>query len=131
MTSPTVLTPAPTGASSTLGARIGLVLFGLLSLADIATPFVTDGSHPPISISVISAVLGVISLVLVVQAWRGRHRAVIPLVVTRILSAASAVPAFFGGVPAPAVLAAAAIVVVTTVGVILVVPARVSARASR
>lgn len=106
--------------------RAGLVVFGLLSVADLSTPLVTDGEHPPMSIAIVAAVIGLISLGLVVLAWRGVRRAVVPLVVLRVLSALTAVPAFLEpGVPGAAKAAAGAGIVVTAVALILVlVPAR-------
>lgn len=105
--------------------RVGLVLFGLLSVGDIADLALTDGDHPPYLVAALSAVLGLASLYFVVAAWRGRHRALLPLLVLRVLSALSAVPAFFvADVPRAAVVSAAAIVVLTVVGVLLVAPAR-------
>jgi hypothetical protein len=106
--------------------RTGLVLLGLLSVGDLAGPLLTDGEHPPMSIALIGAALGLASLVLVVMAWRGARRAAVPLIVLRVLSALSAVPAFFAGdVPAAAVAAAAIIVVLTVIGTaLLLVPAR-------
>jgi hypothetical protein len=101
--------------------KAGLVVFGLLSVADLATPLASDGEHPPMSIALIGAALGLISLVLVVLAWRGQRRAVVPLIVLRVLSAASALPAFFAGdVPAGAMVAAGAVVILTAVGTVLV-----------
>jgi hypothetical protein len=106
--------------------RAGLILFGLLSIGDLAGPLLTDGEHPPMSIALIGAVLGLISLVLVVLAWRGERRAVVPLIVLRVLSAASALPAFFlGDVPAAALVAAGVTVVLAVAGTVLVLlPAR-------
>jgi hypothetical protein len=106
--------------------RAGLVVFGVLSVGDLAGPLMTDGDHPPMSIALIGSVLGLVSLVLVVLAWRGERRAVVPLIVLRVLSAASALPAFFtGDVPTAAVIAAGAIVALTAVGTVLVLkPAR-------
>lgn len=106
--------------------RTGLVLLGLLSVGDLAGPLLTDGEHPPMSIALIGSALGLVSLVLVGFAWRGARRAVVPLIVLRVLSALSAVPAFFAGdVPAAAVAAAAIIVVLTVAGIaLLLVPAR-------
>jgi hypothetical protein len=78
------------------------------------------------SIALIGSALGLASLVLVVFAWRGARRAVVPLIVLRVLSALSAVPAFFAGdVPGAAVAAAGIIVVLTVAGIaLLLVPAR-------
>jgi hypothetical protein len=106
--------------------RAGLVVLGLLSLGDLAAPLLTDGEHPPMSVALIGSALGLVSLVLVVLAWRGARRAVVPLIVLRVLSALAAVPAFFvGDVPAAAVAAAGLVVALTALGVaLLLVPAR-------
>ncbi|NIK58261.1 hypothetical protein [Kribbella shirazensis] len=101
--------------------RFGLVLLGLLALGDLATPLVTDGEHPPMSIAIGAAVIGLISVVLVVFAWRGKRWALAPLITLRLASALLAVPAFFeSGVPTAAVLAAGVGVAATVVGVIAV-----------
>ena len=50
--------------------RAGLLLFGLLSLGDIITIFVTDGESPPYAVAAVSAVLGLVSLFLVITALR-------------------------------------------------------------
>lgn len=101
--------------------RTGLVLLGLLSVADIAGLALTDGSHPPYVIAVIGAALGVGSLYFVAKAWTGRRSALRPLLVMRVLSALTAAPAFFvHDVPVAAKAAAIAIIVVTAVGAVLV-----------
>jgi len=105
-------------------SRAGLVVLGALSALDLLAPLLTDGEHPPMSIALLVAALGLASLVLVVSAWRGARRAVWPLIALRLLSALSAVPAFFvPGVPAIAVAAASAVIVLTMAGIALVVPA--------
>lgn len=101
--------------------RAGLIVLGVLSTLDLLTPLVTDGEHPPMAVALVAALLGLASLVLAISAWRGAVRAAVVLVALRLLSALSAVPAFFtDGVPAIAVGAAAAVVAVTVVGVVLV-----------
>jgi hypothetical protein len=101
--------------------KFGLVLLGLLALADVSTPFVTDGDHPPMSIAIGSAVVGLISLVLVGFVWRGKRWALAPLITLRLASALLAVPAFFAaGVPTAAVVAAGIGVAATVAGVIAV-----------
>ena len=103
--------------------RVALVLFGLLSVADIVGLVATDGKHPPYAIAAVGAVLGVVSLWLVVRIWRGNWGGVFVLVGLRVLSALSAVPAFFvSDVPAAAVVAAAAIVVLTVVALLMLRP---------
>jgi hypothetical protein len=102
------------------GRRIGLYLFGLLSVADIAGIFLTDGDHPPYAVAAVGTLLGVVTLVLVVQALRDPSRSLRLLIGLRVLSAVTAIPAFFvSDVPAGAEIAAAAIVVLTAVGVLL------------
>jgi hypothetical protein len=101
--------------------RTGLIVLGVLSVLDVLGPLATDGEHPPMWIALIGSALGLASLALVVAAWRGSHRAVLPLVVLRLLSALSAVPAFFvDDVPAGIIALVAVIVAATLVGVALV-----------
>jgi uncharacterized membrane protein len=101
--------------------RAGLVLLGVLSVLDLAGPLMTDGDHPPMWVALVGSALGLASLVCVVAAWRGARRAVLPLVVLRLLSALTAVPAFFvDDVPAGIIALVAAIVVATLIGVALV-----------
>lgn len=114
--------------------RAGLIVLGLLSLVDLAGPLITDGLHPPMVIALIGAALGLISIVLVILAWSGRPAAAIALVVLRLLSALTAVPAFLEpGVPAGPMIAAGVGIGLTVVGAALVLaglrrPAVASAR---
>ena len=114
--------------------RAGLVILGVISLGDLAAPLLTDGETPPMSIALIGCALGLISLVLVVLAWRGRTPAAVGLVVVRLLSALTAVPAFvFTGVPLVPMILAGVFITLTVVGVGLVLaglrrPALVGAR---
>ncbi|SDE57072.1 hypothetical protein [Pseudonocardia oroxyli] len=105
--------------------KAGLVLLGLLSVVDALGLLLTDGEHPPLWIAAVGTVLGLASLVLVVLAWRTpRPATVVGLLVLRVVSAATAVPAFLvPDVPTPAVVVAAAIVVLTLVGAGLVLSA--------
>ncbi len=113
------------------GRRAGLVILGLLSLADVATLPLTDGEHPPYPIAALAALLGVVSLVLVVQAFRDPSRSLRLLVGLRVLSAVTALPAFFvDDVPAAAQAIAGAIVVLTVVGVLLAARGRMPVMAS-
>ena len=112
--------------------RAGLVLLGLLSLGDLATPALTDGETPPMDVAVGVGLLGLASLVLVVLAWRRPARAawVRARGVLRVVSALAAVPAFLvDDVPVAARVAAAVGVLLTVAGVVLVArrPAAVTA----
>ena len=105
--------------------RAGLVVLALLSLIDVAGPLLTDGDNPPMAIALVGSGLGVASLVCVVLAWRGMTRAVLPLAALRLLSALTAVPAFFVPDVTPAIRGlAAALVLLTVTGVALVVGSR-------
>jgi uncharacterized membrane protein len=109
----------------------GLVLAGLLGLADLATPLVTDGEQPPVVIALLAAALGLATLVAAVGAWRG-SRAAWVVVATRLVSAVIALPAFVvPDVPAPVVLAAGAGVAATLLTAGLVGTALARARALR
>lgn len=101
--------------------RAGLVLLGLLSLGDLATLAVTDGTTPPYAVAALGAVLGAVSLYLVVQAWRRPDRPIRLLIALRVLSAVTSLPAFVvSDVPAAVQATAAATVVLTAGGVLLV-----------
>jgi hypothetical protein len=100
----------------------GLVLAGLLGLADLATPLVSDGAHPPMVVAFLGAALGLATLVALVPAWRGGRGAAWTVVGTRLVSAVTALPAFVvPDVPAEAVLAAGVGVAVTLLACGLVV----------
>jgi hypothetical protein len=100
--------------------RSGIVLLGILSVIDLTAPLYTDGQHPPMIIAVIGSVLGLVSILLAVLAWRGRTAAAVGLCVVRVLSALTALPAFWvTGVPGPVVAVAGTFVVLTIVGVVL------------
>ena len=105
---------------------LGLTLLALLSLVDVSGPLLTDGEHPPMAIALVGAALGLASLALVGYAARGASRAIAPLIGLRVISALTAVPAFFvSDVPAAAVGFAAAFIALTAAGVAMVaVPAR-------
>lgn len=114
-----------TNTTHVTGRRIGLMIFGLLSVGDIATPALTDGDTPPYAVAALAAVLGVVSLGLVVRAFRDPDRPLRLLIGLRILSAVTALPAFFvTDVPVGAVAAAAVVVVLTAAGVLLTVARR-------
>jgi hypothetical protein len=113
------------------GRRVGLAIFGLLSVADIAGIFLTDGDNPPYAVAAVGTLLGLVSLVLVVQAWRDPSRSLRLLTGLRVLSAVTAIPAFFvSDVPAGIEVLAAAVVVLTAVGVVLTARPRTAAVAS-
>ncbi|WP_405143684.1 hypothetical protein OG589_39180 [Sphaerisporangium sp. NBC_01403] len=103
---------------------VGLILGGLLGLIDVVSLPFGDGEHPPFAVAVAGAVLGLITLVGVALAWRGSRAGAVAVIVARLLSGLTAVPAFFAdGVPAEAMGAAAVGVVLTLGCIALVAPA--------
>lgn len=95
----------------------GLWLLGLCSVLDLA---VIGVPGPPIGVAILGGVLGFASLVIVVRALRDARRGVRLLAALRIISALTAVPAFFvDNVPGAAVTAAAVTVVLNCIGVLL------------
>lgn len=100
--------------------RSGVVLLGVLSVIELTGPLTTDGQHPPMIIALMGAALGLVSIVLAVLAWGGRTAAAVGLCVLRMLSALTALPAFWvTGVPGPVVAVAGTSIVLTIVGVVL------------
>lgn len=105
--------------------RTGLVIAALLGLSDLANPFLTDGEHPPMAIAIVTAVLGVITLAATWPAWRSRSRGgVVAIIVTRLLSAVSALPALVvSDVPAMFRVLSVVFVVITVASVAMIAPA--------
>ena len=100
--------------------RSGVVLLGVLSVIELTGPLTTDGQHPPMIIALIGSVLGLISIVLAVLAWRCGTAAAVGLCVLRVLSALTALPAFWvTGVPGPVVAVAGTSIMLTIAGVVL------------
>lgn len=108
----------------TTGVTVGLILAGLLALGDAIGPLTGMGDGPPFAVLLADSVLGIVTIVGVVLGWRGKRSGIVTVIVTRILTALSALPAFFvDGVPAPAVAIAVVGIAVTLLAVALVAPA--------
>jgi hypothetical protein len=103
--------------------KVGLVLAALLGLLDVISllnPTPTGEVGPPLGILVLDSVLGVVTIVAVVLAWRSRSRGMVRLAAgARILSLLSALPAFFAGVPAPLLILVAGFTVISVATVVL------------
>jgi hypothetical protein len=102
----------------------GLVIAGLLGLGDIITLLAGNGETPPVEVAAIGAVLGLITVAAVVPAWRGSRGAVVAIVVSRLLSAVTALPAFFVDDVPGAAVAAAAVGIVITLGAVAMLATR-------
>ena len=76
-------------------------IFAVLGLIDVAlTGVIGSSDAPPLIVSLGAAALGLITLLSLVPARRGSRGALIAIVVTRVISALLAVPAFFLNAPA-------------------------------
>ncbi|WP_213450417.1 hypothetical protein [Rhizomonospora bruguierae] len=75
---------------------VGLALAGLLGLADLATWLFGVGGvgQPPVAAAAIITLLGAVTLAGAWFAWQGRRGGLVAVIVTRILSALAAAPAF-------------------------------------
>jgi hypothetical protein len=75
-------------------------IFALLGLIDVAlTGVIGSKDAPPLAVSLGVAALGLITLAALVPARRGSRPALTAIVVTRVISAILAVPAFFLDAP--------------------------------
>jgi hypothetical protein len=100
-----------------VAVRTGLVLAAVTGLADVVfnATMLSDGVT-----SIAGLVIGLLTLVAIPFAWRGSRGALIVVVVTRLLSGLSGLPAFFvDGVPAGGIIAAAVGLVLEVIVVIL------------
>ena len=127
-TASTLKSPS-TRAPFSLPNKIGLALAALLGAADVGAAFFPTPPGevgPPQAILVLDSILGALTLVAVVVAWRSRNRGLVRLAAgARILSMITALPAFFAGVPAFLVALVSLFVVLTiTAAVLMLLPPR-------
>jgi len=104
--------------------KTGLIIALVLGVLDISSPFGPSGDSaqdgPPMAILLIDAVLGAITVVAAIIAWRTRRPGVVRIVAgARLISMITALPAFFVDVPAALQALVGAFVVVTIVCVAL------------
>jgi hypothetical protein len=84
------------------------------------------GDVPPLPVAIGAGILGLITIVAAIPGWRGRRAARLTVIVARVVSAATTLPAFFvPDVPAAARIVAAVVVVLAVAVVGLVVAATV------
>jgi hypothetical protein len=111
--------------------KVGLVLAGLLGLSDVAAVAMPTGDGddgPPFAIVVVGALLGLITLIALVPAFRNGSRGAIRVIAgARIISAITALPAFFVDIPTELKVTTAVVVVLTVAVVVMILnpgPAR-------
>ena len=122
MTTTTGSTTSRTRATTSFGRKnkIGLVLCGLLGLADTTSIALISQQSPgepgpPAAVLVFAAVMGVVTVVSAIYTWRTRDRLGARIVAgSRVLSALTALPAFFVDDVGPGLVAGAGAGVVIT-----------------
>jgi hypothetical protein len=103
--------------------RAGLALSALIGLANL--PFLAPGidwgpEEPPYPLLILAAVVGMVSVVCAVVAWRsGSRRALRVNAAALIFNALMVIPGLFGDTPAFITIASAAFVVTTVIAVVL------------
>ncbi len=109
--------------TTTSRQRVGLVLAGLLSAANIPSalfPAPEGETGPPLAVLIVGSLLGVVGLVAVVIAWRSDSRAAIRVAAgALIINLLTSLPAFFVDVPAGIKLLVGISVLATVVAVVL------------
>ena len=96
-------------------------IFATLGLIDVAlTAVIGSPDAPPLIVSLGVAALGLITLLALVPARRGSRGALIAVVVTRVISAVLAVPAFFLNAPAWVMVVEGFVIAATITALVLV-----------
>jgi hypothetical protein len=112
-----------TAPTTTTQVRVGLAISAFLGLANIPflfapTPSGSDG--PPTSVLVLSGLLGMVSVVCAVVAWRSGNRLAIRINAAALLvNALASVPAFFVDVDAWVKVTAALSTLLTVAALVL------------
>jgi hypothetical protein len=96
-------------------------IFAALGLIDVAlTGVIGSSDAPPLLVSLGVAALGLITLLSLVPARRGSRGALVAVVVTRVISAVLAVPAFFLNAPVWAMIIEGIVIIGTITALVLV-----------
>ena len=96
-------------------------IFATLGLIDVAlTAVIGSSDAPPLIVSLGVAALGLITLLALVPARRGSRGALTAVVVTRVISAVLAVPAFFLNAPAWVMAVEGFVIAATITALVLV-----------
>lgn len=115
----------------TKSITVGLVLAALLGVLDTLSLASVSSGPAPVAVNVVDGVLGVLTLVGVVTAWRRSAAGVALVIVTRVLSGLTSLPAFVADVPAWLRVLAAVQIALTAIVVYLIAPARRGLRTAR
>jgi hypothetical protein len=96
-------------------------IFAILGLIDVAlTGVIGSPDAPPLVVSLGVAALGLVTLGALVPAHRGSRPALIAVLVTRVISAILAVPAFFLDAPVWVMIIEAFVIAATIIALVMV-----------
>jgi hypothetical protein len=117
-------TMTTTSAPATTGKlRAGLALsafLGLLNIPFLFAPAPDGDEGPPVIVLVVSGILGLVSVICAVVAWRSGNRLAVRInAAALIINALTSLPAFFVDVAAWVKVAAAVSVLLTVVALVL------------
>jgi hypothetical protein len=116
-------TAAPAHAGTNTKQKVGLVICALYGLTNIPTAFIPpdtgDQDGPPMAILVVSSILGLISMVAAIMAWRGNRVSLRVAAGAMIVCTLTGLPAFFVDVPMGVKALVAVSVVITVVAAVL------------
>lgn len=116
-----MITTQETLARPVLPGNAATAIFTILGLIDVAlTAVIGSSDAPPLIVSLGVAGLGLITLLALPQARQGSRGALTAIVVTRVISAALAVPAFFLNAPAWVMAVEGFVIVATITALVLV-----------
>ncbi|KAA9159324.1 hypothetical protein FPZ12_020700 [Amycolatopsis acidicola] len=107
----------PQTASFTIGYAICLAL-GLFDIVSVGAA--GTGGAPPTPVLIVGVVCGVVTWAAALPAWRRNRTGLMTLVVSRVLSALPAIPAFFATTPTFGLVISAVTLLLTVVGVGLI-----------
>jgi hypothetical protein len=112
-----------TSSSTVIARRIGLILAAVLAAGDLITALSQFASSDAFGVAISAGILvaAIATLALVPLSWGGRRWSSITIVVLRLVSAVTALPAFFfPGVPTTFVVLAAVGLVLAVASAVLV-----------
>jgi hypothetical protein len=116
-------TDAPAQAGTNTKQKVGLVICALYGLTNIPSAFIPidtgDQNGPPFAILVVSSILGLISMVAAIMAWRGNRVSLRVAAGAMIVLTLTGLPAFFVDVPMGVKALVAVSVVITVVAAVL------------
>jgi len=118
----TTVAPAAAGTTTTK-QKVGLVICAVYGLTNIPSVLIPTGDGdtegPPFAILVVSSILGVVSLVAAIMAWRGNRVSLRVAAGAMIVLTLTGLPALFVDVPMAVKAVTAFGIVITVVAVVL------------